>query len=130
MPPIGVPFATAGSSAPLITTAPPNQGNLGLPFLDNILGTIPSLANAAGQVDATWGEIRDLGGNEEAPPQPTEKNLSGPGPSSGMGFAGVTAMGVAIGAVVAGLIWWAGGNVAWALVGGIAAAILSAWVTG
>lgn len=120
-----------GQGGELIITPPENQGFVGSWGLSNIMSTIPSLATAAQDVDASWGALRDLDGSEKSPPQPTERSLDvGPDESNGMGLLGLSTTGLIAGGFVAVAIWAAGGNIAWALIGGVLAAILAAYIVG
>lgn len=130
-----MPFSVPEESGPqpLIVTPPQNQGAVTPGGMTDFFSSVHTLAGAAREVRGTWGEINDLGGQEDPPPQPTEKALR-QGPiddgGGGMGFLGLTTVGILAGAAAAVLVWLAGGNLAWALVSGIAAALLLPFVLG
>lgn len=119
------------SGGPLIVTPQDGQEAVGSWGLDNILSTIPSLANSAREVDASWGQLRDLGGSEESPPQPTEKSIDTGPQKEGMSLFGISATALVAGVIAALVIWFLlDGNLAWTLVGGALIAVLAGFVVG
>lgn len=115
--------------ATLIVTPPDGYEQVDAGGIGDILRTIPSLATAAQDLDSTWGQIRDLNGQEDPDPQPTQKSLTGERPTP------AKLLGIGLGGILAALlaavgIYWAGGNLAWALVGGGFVAVLVAWFMG
>lgn len=122
------PFAVPESDepAPLTVTPPPGQGAVTAGDLTSFFGTVHSLAGASREVAGTWGDINQLGGQEDPPPQPTEKSLrQGPiDEPGGMGFLGLGVSGLVAGAVAGVLVYLLGGNIAWTLIAAVAAALL------
>lgn len=125
-------FATEDAPpGPLTVTPPPGQGTVGESSFQDFFGTVHQVAGAASEVGETWGEIRGLREVQEVEPQPTEASMGGPAPSDpGLGVLGITVTGILLAVGVGVGIYLLGGNVAWAIVGGITAAVLSTWVMG
>lgn len=114
---------------PLIVTPPPGGGAVTSGSLDGFLSNVNSLAGLARNVQGTWGEIQDLGGQDDPPPQPAQNQVHrGEEMPEAPSFLGLSIVSLVAGGIVAVVGWALGWNLAWTLVAAIAAAILVPYV--
>jgi hypothetical protein len=127
-------FAPPASPSTLEIAAQPSQDQVGADVIGGILSQIPAWTNSwvNQQLEKTYGEVDAVGGGQQpAPGQPNAGGAGGeePGTLGAGGFAiGGTAIVAAV--VVGGFVYWWSHNIAWTLIAGVLAAVLSGWMVG